>query len=642
MKKRKILYLSDSSNAKTGFGNVSLDLLSYLYSTQKYDIIHACQGVTRYTPDFEKVPWKCVGVIPMDQNEINRMNSDPGYGRYTAYGGTTIDSLILEYKPDTIIVINDPWGSSDFCAEKKFWNKLNSIAWVTYDSEPLYQKSLDQIKLLQNLYCWSSFAEKEFHRLGHTHVKTQFPPIDTTKYYPLSQEEKSKIRKEFNIPENIFLVQYVFRNQLRKQSHTIIKGYSELQKKCPEIANNIYLFFHTSVSEGWDHKKFCKDANVDYNRILYTWICQNCKKIEIKADNGQTDCKFCNAQKSQITPNVGFGATIKQMNQIYNVADCFTLVANSGATERPGLEAMSCGLPLCTINYSYGFDFCKNDFVYKLRYDKSIEFGTQFLKATPNESDIMDFIIKIFNLSKQERFEIGQKSRKWIIDNFDLKKVGKDWENILDSLPESNWNFDFSDTKKDPEAIVPPSENNVHYIRSLYKEILKMDLDESDEGFRSWIYRLQQGQSKEEIEKFFRSVALTKNQEIEQQKNQINVGFESLLNKNDKKRILLIIPESVGDVFMVTSLFQSIRNRYSKPEWSFYVATKKEYFDILQGNEYIDRILEYIPQMDNLIWLEGQGSHKGYFDVVYPIYYGTQRLLNYLHNTTDKLDLQLN
>ena len=116
MKKRKILYLSDSSNAKTGFGNVSLDLLSYLYSTQKYDIIHACQGVTRYTPDFEKVPWKCVGVIPMDQNEINRMNSDPGYGRYTAYGGTTIDSLILEYKPDTIIVINDPWGSSDFCA----------------------------------------------------------------------------------------------------------------------------------------------------------------------------------------------------------------------------------------------------------------------------------------------------------------------------------------------------------------------------------------------------------------------------------------------------------------------------------------------------------------------------------------------
>ncbi len=639
MEKRKILYLTDSPTAKTGFGNVSLDLLGYLYSTQKYNIIHACQGVTRYTPDFEKVPWKCVGVIPMDQNEINKMNADPGYGRYVAYGGATIDSLVLEFKPDTIIVSNDPWGSSDFCAEKKFWNKINSIAFVTYDSEPLYQKSLDQIKLLKNLYCWSSFAEKEFHRLGHTHVKTQFPPIDTTKYYPLPKEEKSKLRKEFNIPEDIFLVQYVFRNQLRKQSHTIIKGYSELQKKYPEIAKNIYLFFHTSTSEGWDHKRFCKDVNVDYNRILYTWICQNCKKIEVKADNGQTDCKFCNTQKSQITPNVGFGATLKQMNQIYNVADCFTLVANSGATERPGLEAMSCGLPLCTISYSYGFDFCKNDFVYKLRYDKSIEFGTQFLKATPNEFDIMDFILKIYNSTGQERYEIGQKSRKWIVDNFDLKKVGKDWENILDNLPESNWDFDYSDTKKDPDAIVPTSDNNVNYIRALYKEILKMDLDESDEGFRSWIFRLQQGQSKEEIEKFFRSVAITKNKELEQQKNQVSSGFESLLDNTGRKKFLIVCKESIGDCVYCLGLLKSFQKCYNKKEWDLYLACDPIYNDIFAGNEYIYKILPYQNFMDSEPFCTGQGSNLGFFDGYCNITALSQKFLNYL--TNDSINLQL-
>jgi hypothetical protein len=140
---------------------------------------------------------------------------------------------------------------------------------------------------------------------------------------------------------------------------------------------------------------------------------------------------------------------------------------------------------------------------------------------------------------------------------------------------------------------------------------------------------------RQEIENYFRGVAQQENQ-----KNQ-KVNFESMLDEKDKKRVLLVLPESIGDVFLSTALFESVRKRYPKPEWTFYFATKPEYFSLLDMNPYVDKVIPYIQQMDNLIWCEGQGGHKGYFDVAYLLHLGTQRILDYMHNQADKHDLVL-
>ena len=41
---KKLLFQTDSSLAKTGFGRNAKALLSYLYKTKKYDIVHYCCG----------------------------------------------------------------------------------------------------------------------------------------------------------------------------------------------------------------------------------------------------------------------------------------------------------------------------------------------------------------------------------------------------------------------------------------------------------------------------------------------------------------------------------------------------------------------------------------------------------------------
>lgn len=146
--------------------------------------------------------------------------------------------------------------------------------------------------------------------------------------------------------------------------------------------------------------------------------------------------------------------------------------------------------------------------------------------------------------------------------------------------------------------------------------------------------RLAEGDNRNNIEKYFRQVA--------QQENQKNkkIDFEEILDPNDKgRRILFVMPESLGDVFLSTALLQSLKETY--PNYNLYFATKKENFSILKGNPYIHRILEYIPQMDNLLWLEGKGNHNGYFEIAFLPCIGTQKMLNYIHNGKDKIAFDL-
>ena len=108
---------------------------------------------------------------------------------------------------------------------------------------------------------------------------------------------------------------------------------------------------------------------------------------------------------------------------------------------------------------------------------------------------------------------------------------------------------------------------------------------------------------------------------------------------DENKRILYVMPKSIGDVYMSTALFKDIKNTY--PDYNLYVATEPQNFEILDGNPYIHKVIPYISAMDQLPWLEGTNNHKGYFEVAFLPYIGTQRMFDYQHNGKDKISLDL-
>ena len=635
-RKKKVLIQTDFSLAKTGFGRNARALLKYLYSTNKYDLVHYSCGMTYDHPEFKKTPWKSVGSLPNNQQELDQLNRDPNLARMASYGAHLVDKVVNDEKPDVYLAVQDIWGV-DFAIEKSWFNKISSVIWTTLDSLPILQSAITNAPKIKNYWIWSNFATKAMHKLGYSHVKTLHGCLEDKDFYRLSDFERNQLRKKNNIPQDAFIIGFVFRNQLRKSVPNLLQGYALWKKQNPEIKNT-YLLLHTHWGEGWNIHKLAQEIGVNPQEILTTYVCKNCGEYEVKTFTGQDlNCKYCGAEKSQITTNVGLGITETQLNEIYNFMDVYCHPFTSGGQEIPIQEAKLTELITLVTNYSCGEEMCEIEAnSLPLEWNEYREHGTEFIKASTYPESIAKQLNIVYKMQPHKRLEMGKKAREWTITNFGVKNIGKTLEEFIDSQPFVDWSKvnENPEDKKDPYVQVPEIIDDADWLIFMYHNILKMkNIDRNDSGHQYWMSELSKGAKRQDIENYFRNVALKENEKNKQ------VKFEDLLDANDKGRVIYVIPESAGDVFLSTALFKSIKDRY--PEFSLYVATKPQYKDILDGNPYVHRWLEYNPIMDNLIWLEGNNQHNGYFDIAYLPYTCTQRNLNYLHNGLDKLDFSL-
>ena len=209
-------------------------------------------------------------------------------------------------------------------------------------------------------------------------------------------------------------------------------------------------------------------------------------------------------------------------------------------------------------------------------------------------------------MPSDQRKLMGEKARKWVIDNFSINHIGGKLEEFIDSCSKIKPE-DFPKTeKKDPNAKIPEYSNLTEWIKLLYLHILKTKVDDDDEGLKYWLQELKNGASQQAIEHYFRNVALKDNVKNSENK------FENIVDKDDEgKRILFILPNNPIELLNCTSLFDNIKKNY--PNHNLYVATKQELFQILEGNPLIHKIIPYDDYLNDPNDLES----KKYFDVVY-------------------------
>jgi ADP-heptose:LPS heptosyltransferase len=84
----------------------------------------------------------------------------------------------------------------------------------------------------------------------------------------------------------------------------------------------------------------------------------------------------------------------------------------------------------------------------------------------------------------------------------------------------------------------------------------------------------------------------------------------------------------------MNSLMQGLKEKY--PEYNIYFVTNPVFFPMIEDSPYIHKLLPFKKEMENLLLLEGQGDHKGYFDIAFLPFVGTQKYLNYMHNGLDR------
>ena len=639
--KKKILYHSDFSLVNTGFGKAARLVLTHLYNTGKYDITHFCCGLADDHPEFERLPWKSRGALP-----ASKQYKDPKMAQMASYGAFTINEVMKKETPDVYIGVQDIWGC-DFAINKSWFVPKNMAIWTTLDSLPILPSAVDAAKKIDNFWCWSDFATKSLHELGHDHVKTLRGPLQTKDFYRLDDDTNLKNRKMFGIPEDSFIVGFVFRNQLRKSVPNLLEGYKLFLDQNKSLRAKTKLLLHTNFAEGWGIQKLAKEVGVEQDDILTTYVCSTCGSFGVHNFKGQgIRCPYCGDEKGYSTTGVQTGVSESQLNQVYNMMDVYCHPFTSGGQEIPIQEAKLAEKITLVTNYSCGEDNCVPEAAsIPLEWSSYREHGTEFIKASTSPESIAKELKNVYDMPLDKRREMGKKARDWVVEKFSVEVVGKQLEEFIDSRETFDKDKIYSiKVEQNPNAKIDNSLEDMEWIKSMYKNILDQRVNDSDEGVTYWMQELSKGAARNSIEQYFRETA---RRDIEGKS-----AIESLILKEheNEKKVLFVIPRSIGDVYMCTSLFSSIKSRY--PDYKLYVATMPAFQSLIRGHECVDAVINYHQDMEVFHKTEGGNNRetkagffsqhsKRIFDITYMPYINVQTHPNYTHNGIDKIEFDL-
>lgn len=623
MQKLKLLFHSNWSKMPTGFGRHSRILLSHLYRTGKYDIVEfaAGAGLRFDDPRCAEVPWKCYGTLPNDPSVIQQVAAaNPGLDvtRAFNYGMFTIDEVVKREKPDIYIGMEDPWAFNGEAGiwfwDKPWWTKITSVIWTPLDSLPIWRPIRENGAKIKNLWVKAPFAVQALKDCG---VNARWMPalVGSTGFYRFSDEEREKNREKYKIAPGELVFGFVFKNQLRK----LVTEALEAFKLFLDSGGKGKLLLHTEfeVSGSWEIHNLIKDYGVA-EHVLCTYICRKCRDVTIETYQGrEVDCPKCNTGIARVNPNNIVGVSAGEMNEIYNLMDAVVHPVTSGGFEMPVLEAMLIGIPVGTSPYSATQMFTDSGFCFPFECSYYYENGSGFRKSRPEPASIARFMTEV---AAGEWEEKGQRGREWAEKTFDSDVWCRNVEEFLDSCPRTEYKFEFGNGIN-LSFPMPEHLDGDEFIGETYHGIV-------GNGIRT----AEMETARQMLEKEGKKFIYEKTLEIGRRRQQVGIDYKTFFKDSGKKRLMYMMPKSVGDCVMSLSILAELEKQYPKEEWDHYVCTEERYFEIF---EHLDVGLVPFNGNNDVYFWEGRGEHKGYVDVCLQPHILTQVCTSYTHNGKD-------
>ena len=90
---------------------------------------------------------------------------------------------------------------------------------------------------------------------------------------------------------------------------------------------------------------------------------------------------------------------------------------------------------------------------------------------------------------------------------------------------------------------------------------------------------------------------------------------------------------------MANSLIENLDNLY--PDKKIFFVTQPEFYDLINDNPFVYKVIPYSNSFEDLHVLEGRGDHQGLFDIAFLPHCMTQKTYSYNHNGKDKTQFKL-
>ena len=392
----KILTISDSPLAPSGVGTQTNYMIQSLLKTGKYKFISIAGAIKHqsYNP-IKTEEWKDDWVIiPVD-----------GYG-----SPEQIRSMIRNERPDALWFMTDPrffgwlWEIEDEI--RPLCPMIYYHVWDNYPyprfNEPLYSSNdvIATISKVTDDIVRNVSPDVECIHIPHA------VPSDTFK--PLDQEIIDTIRQDnLGDEKDKFICFWNNRNARRKQSGTLIYWWKKFLDKVGH--DKAKLIMHTDVRD-------------PYGQTLQSII----------ESLGLTNGEVVFSQNK-----IG----LNDMAAFYNMADVTVNISDAEGFGLGTLESLSCGTPII-VTMTGGLQEQVTDgenwFGIGLEPTSKAVIGSQEIpyiyEDRVNEDDFVNGLEKLYNMSPEERKELGAKGREHVVNNYSFDLYGQRWDDLFEKV----------------------------------------------------------------------------------------------------------------------------------------------------------------------------------------------------------------
>ncbi|MAH49627.1 hypothetical protein CMI37_27640 [Candidatus Pacearchaeota archaeon] len=412
MKKRKILTISDHPLAPSGVGTQTKYIIEALLETGRYQFI------------------SLAGAIRHDNNNPTRTEEwgddwviypVEGYGNQDL-----VRSIIRHEKPDILWFMTDPrfWGWL-WQIEHEVRPLMPMVYYHVWDNYPFptYNRKW---YVSNDVICTISKVTDDVVANVAPEVERNYIPhaIDPTvfKKFPDMEVMNSKIQSLGSECKDKFVFLWNNRNARRKQSGSLIFWFKEFLDKVGH--DKACLILHTDP----------KDPNgQDLEAIV----------LELGLNKGQV---LLSTQKYPSS----------HLAMMYNVADCTINISDAEGFGLSTLESLACQTPII-VNMTGGLQEQVTNgeewFGIGLEPSSKAIIGSQEIpwirEDRLNGDDVVNAMLEVFNMTKEERDQLGERGLQHVLMNYNFEKFQKKWVETMDDIYERHGSWE---TRKNYQA----------------------------------------------------------------------------------------------------------------------------------------------------------------------------------------------
>ncbi len=387
----KILWLSDSPTTVTGYATISTNICNGL-AELGHDVYYQAHNYIGQT-----IP---PGLKFADGRELKFTLLGTGNKPYSE---DLLVPRIRELKPDvfgvlldTFMAMQSGYMNQDFAPAKTlFYFPSDGGGGLPITCENILKKCHVPVAM-------AKFGQRQCEAVHN--LKTKYIPhaVDVDNYFPLSKEDKEKAKARFGL-QGKFVVGSVYRNQGRKMPDRMFKAFAEFAK----THEDAILFCH---SDPFDNAAVF-DSHALINRL--------------------------GIQNRVVFSGMSFfkGFDYKQMNEVYNAMDVFTLSTSGEGFGVPIIEAMACEIPCVVTDYTTIQELLVEDGKCGLPVpiESELTGSWNVERGIMNIPKCTEAYAMMYDNPKM-REEMGKVGREKVLKFYDWRVVVKMWHELIEEM----------------------------------------------------------------------------------------------------------------------------------------------------------------------------------------------------------------